>query len=156
MRLTGPVVWGVRCQILHRTVEHYSLPPHIADVVDFVGGVSRLPRAKMAVHAGFHESELHSTEKAAASASGNAPFVFGISGGAVENAFFMPLCADGSPVKLSGGCGLQTVQLSWTVPSGATALTNGSATEFCGPCSQFKVPRLSRRVAPPSSAAPPS
>lgn len=46
-----------------RATDHYTLPHHIASVVDFVGGVHRLPRTPLRVDAGLTAAGTAATER---------------------------------------------------------------------------------------------
>ena len=136
-------------EVLHRTLEHYSLPAEVAAVVHFVGGVSRLPRVSDAARR-VHQSAAAAADAAAALASSNAPQVFAISGGAdSQTAFYMPKCADGSPVPATGSsCDVLDLQFLWQpFNSAAPSVTATFAPSGCSTCAELKV-RACVRVCP--------
>lgn len=131
---------------LYRATEHYSLPASVARVVDFVGGVTRLPRTKFAATTRFQHREAAADELVEVS---NAPAVFHIGGGNVS-VLAMPRCADGTPATDLAECDIISLNVR-----AAPQLSVGSVSEMtltnlpqiCKPCSQLTVWRCFAAVA---------
>jgi tripeptidyl-peptidase I len=93
---------------LHRVVEHhYSVPEHVADAIDFVGGLHRFPRraeSDARRHTTSMVRDARVSASTAAAAAGKAPMVLSVApGDRTLRAFVLPYCANGEPTQSSSG-----------------------------------------------------